>query len=221
MLKDQTNKKEHASSAQLACEAAGAIRTVASLGREEDCCRKYSESLETPLRRSYRAGLLSNLIYSLSQSMGFFVIALVFWYGSLLVSRLELDMFNFFVSLMVSRSIFTAARSFAKSHSIRAPPSAPSRQEMFSRSSQISRLPAVPLSTSSSSWIPNPRSTPIQQRVSSSRSLLDVFALKASTSVTPLALVSVSSVTSPSLSNLVPLSPSLDRPVQENLPPSN
>ena len=120
VLKDQSNKKAHASSAQLACEAAGAIRTVASLGREEDCCRQYSISLEEPLRRSYRSGLLSTLIYSLSQSMGFFVIALIFWYGSLLVSRLELGMFNFFVSLMVSESISTGSRSFTESHIIRA-----------------------------------------------------------------------------------------------------
>ena len=36
MLKDQTNKKEHEQSAQLACEAAAAaaIRTVASLTRD-------------------------------------------------------------------------------------------------------------------------------------------------------------------------------------------
>jgi ATP-binding cassette subfamily B (MDR/TAP) protein 1 len=106
VLKDQTNKKAHASSAHLACEAAGAIRTVASLGREEDCCRQYSVSLEEPLRRSKRTGVLSNFIYAISQSMGFFVISLIFWYGSRLVSRLELPMFNFFVSVMVSKSIF-------------------------------------------------------------------------------------------------------------------
>lgn len=49
--------------------------------------------------------MVSNTIYALSQSMGFWVIALIFWYGSLLVSRLEIEMFNFFVSLMVSGSI--------------------------------------------------------------------------------------------------------------------
>ena len=105
VLKDQTNKKSHAASAQLACEAAGAIRTVASLGREEDCCRQYSASLDVPLRRSSKSGMLSNLIFALSQSMGFWVIALIFWYGSLLISRFELPMFNFFVALMVSKSI--------------------------------------------------------------------------------------------------------------------
>ena len=107
VLKDQTNKKSHATSAHLACEAAGSIRTVASLGREEDCCRQYSESLEVPLRRSRKSGMLSNVIYALSQSMGFWVIALIFWYGSLLVSSLELSMFDFFVSLMVSKSVTT------------------------------------------------------------------------------------------------------------------
>ena len=107
VLKDQTNKKAHAASAHLACEAAGSIRTVASLGREEDCCRQYSVSLEEPLRRSHKAGMLSNFIYALSQSMGFWVIALIFWYGSVLVARLELGMFGFFVSLMVSKPIST------------------------------------------------------------------------------------------------------------------
>ena len=102
VLKDQTNKKAHAPSAHLACEAAGSIRTVASLGREEDCCRQYSESLEVPLHRSKTRGLLNNLTFSFSQSMGFWVIALIFWYGSILVSNLELSLLDFFVSLMVS-----------------------------------------------------------------------------------------------------------------------
>lgn len=101
MLKDQANKKEHASSAQLACEAAGAIRTVASLTREDDCCRLYSSSLEGPLRKSDRTALWSNALYAFSQSMIFFVIALVFWYGAVLVSRQEYSTLQFFVCLMV------------------------------------------------------------------------------------------------------------------------
>ncbi|KAF5369355.1 hypothetical protein D9758_002765 [Tetrapyrgos nigripes] len=100
VLKDQANKKEHAASAQLACEAAGAIRTVASLTREEDCLRIYSKSLEEPLRKSNRTAFWSNGLYALSSSMVFFVIALVFWYGSRLVSALEISTFRFFVGLM-------------------------------------------------------------------------------------------------------------------------
>ncbi|EMD39893.1 hypothetical protein CERSUDRAFT_81221 [Gelatoporia subvermispora B] len=100
VLKDEQNKKAHEQSAQLACEAAGAIRTVASLTREADCCKLYSESLEEPLRNSNSKAIYSNAIYSLSQSMSFFVIALVFWYGSRLVASLEFTTFQFFVGLM-------------------------------------------------------------------------------------------------------------------------
>ena len=96
------NKKAHTASAQVACEAAGAIRTVASLTREDDCCRIYSESLEAPLRRSNRTAFWSNLIFALSQSMTFYVIALIFWYGSRLVSSFEVSTFHFFIALMVS-----------------------------------------------------------------------------------------------------------------------
>ncbi|THG99670.1 hypothetical protein EW026_g2717 [Hermanssonia centrifuga] len=100
VLKDQKNKKAHDQSAQLACEAAGAIRTVASLHREEDCCIAYSNSLEGPLRNSNKTALWSTLLFALSQSMVFYVIALVFWYGSRLVASQEVTPFHFFVTLM-------------------------------------------------------------------------------------------------------------------------
>ena len=100
VLKDQKNKKEHEASAQLACEAAAAIRTVASLTREEDCCRLYSISLEEPLRKSNRTAIWSQALYAFSQATVFFVIALVFWYGSRLVSFLEFGTRDFFVGLM-------------------------------------------------------------------------------------------------------------------------
>jgi ATP-binding cassette, subfamily B (MDR/TAP), member 1 len=76
-MKDQVNKRTHSDSAQLACEAAGAIKTVASLTREDDCLEIYRKSLEEPLRVSNRSALNSTLWFSLSQSMVFFVIALV------------------------------------------------------------------------------------------------------------------------------------------------
>ena len=77
VMKDQTNKRTHAASAQLACEAAGAIKTVASLTREGDCLKIYSKSLEEPLRVSNRSAFNSTFWFALSQSMVFFVIALV------------------------------------------------------------------------------------------------------------------------------------------------
>ncbi|KIM74275.1 hypothetical protein PILCRDRAFT_828358 [Piloderma croceum F 1598] len=106
VLKDQTNKRAHEESAQIACEAAGAIRTVASLTREEDCCKIYSKSLEEPLRRSNKSALWSNMLFAISQSVSMFVIGLVFFYGSRLVSTLEFSNFQFFVGLM--SSVFSA-----------------------------------------------------------------------------------------------------------------
>jgi ATP-binding cassette subfamily B (MDR/TAP) protein 1 len=102
VLKDQSNKEAHEESAQVACEAAGSIKTVASLTREKDCCDNYSRSLEGPLKRSNRTALYSNAFYALSQSMTFFVIALVFWYGSKLVGSQEYSTTAFFICLMVS-----------------------------------------------------------------------------------------------------------------------
>ncbi|KAI0375403.1 multidrug resistance protein 1 [Pilatotrama ljubarskyi] len=100
VLKDQQNKKSHEVSAQLACEAAGSIRTIASLTREEECCRLYSESLEEPYRRTNRSAIFSNAIYALTQALTFWVIALVFWYGSLLVAEQKRTILQFFVGLM-------------------------------------------------------------------------------------------------------------------------
>ena len=107
VMKDQNNRRAHEDSAQLACEAAGAIKTVASLTREDDCLRQYSKSLEGPLKISNRSALNSTFWFALSQSMVFFVIALVFWYGSRLVASLEYNTFQFFVCLMV-RPFFLA-----------------------------------------------------------------------------------------------------------------
>ncbi|KAI6041412.1 P-loop containing nucleoside triphosphate hydrolase protein [Pisolithus marmoratus] len=100
VLKDQKNKAAHEDSAKLACEAAGTIRTVASLTREDDCLQLYSNSLEEPLRNSNRSAIWSSLIYAFSQSCTFWVIALVFWYGSGLVASLEVSTTNFFTALM-------------------------------------------------------------------------------------------------------------------------
>jgi ATP-binding cassette, subfamily B (MDR/TAP), member 1 len=55
MLKDRKDKRTHEKSAQLACEAAGAIRTIASLTRELGCTNLYSKKVwksysGTPIR---------------------------------------------------------------------------------------------------------------------------------------------------------------------------
>lgn len=76
-LKDAKNKESHSESAQLACEAAAAIRTVASLTREKDCCQLYSDRLEEPMRRSNKSAVIGSGLYALSQAISFFIIGLV------------------------------------------------------------------------------------------------------------------------------------------------
>ncbi|KAF9444209.1 P-loop containing nucleoside triphosphate hydrolase protein [Macrolepiota fuliginosa MF-IS2] len=100
ILKDARNKEAHAQSAQIACESTAAIRTVAALTREEGCLEEYKSSLGTPLKKAIKSGAISKLIYSISQASTFWVIALIFWYGSLLFSRLEITVFQLFVGLM-------------------------------------------------------------------------------------------------------------------------
>ena len=72
------------------------------LTREDDCLELYSEYLDVPLRNFNRKSIPSTLLYSISQSFAFFAIALVFWYGSRLVSYGEFTAKQFFTATMVS-----------------------------------------------------------------------------------------------------------------------
>jgi ATP-binding cassette subfamily B (MDR/TAP) protein 1 len=94
----------------LASEAAGSIRTVASLTREGDCLRLYSESLEGPLRKSNKTAIWSNLLFAFTQAQVFFILALIFWWGANLVSRQEATTFEFFIGLMVRALVNSSYR---------------------------------------------------------------------------------------------------------------
>ncbi len=99
-LKDTKVKKAHSKSTQMACEAAGSIRTVASLTREDDCCALYTALLAEPLRQSNRTAVYSNAYYSASQGLTFLVLGLVFWYGSHQLVDGALTTETFFISLI-------------------------------------------------------------------------------------------------------------------------
>jgi ATP-binding cassette subfamily B (MDR/TAP) protein 1 len=72
-------KKAYETSASFACEATSAIRTVASLTREEDVLRIYIESINSQAQKSLHSVLKSSLLYAASQSMMFLCVALGFW----------------------------------------------------------------------------------------------------------------------------------------------
>ena len=159
VLKDQANKRAHEHSAHLACEAAGSIRTVAALTREDDCLQQYSQSLEGPLEKSNRSAVFSNILYAISQAMSFFVIALVFWYGSRLVATQELSTFRFFVCLMVRTAVFNFVfvEIFSWLAILRAPHSVPFKLGMSSHLCLICLRPEAQAPTSSKCWIWYPK----------------------------------------------------------------
>lgn len=99
VLKDAKIKKAHEGSAQRACEAAAAIRTVQSLTREEDCLAIYKQELVEPGKITHKAAFLSNLLFAISQALSLAVIALGFWYGSTLLMSGEYTSGHFFTIL--------------------------------------------------------------------------------------------------------------------------
>ncbi|KAF7325220.1 hypothetical protein MKEN_00566300 [Mycena kentingensis (nom. inval.)] len=79
MQKDETNRRAHLGTAQIACEAASA--------------------LEAPLRNGKRAAIWAAVLYAGASAIAFWIIALTFYYGSVLVSRQECSTLGFFITL--------------------------------------------------------------------------------------------------------------------------
>ncbi|KAF1346480.1 multidrug resistance protein 1, 2, 3 [Delphinella strobiligena] len=93
-------KVAYEKSASFACEATSAIRTVASLTREDDVHDIYHEQLVGQQKVSLISVLKSSLLYAASQSCMFLCMALGFWYGGTLVASREYDIFQFFLCFM-------------------------------------------------------------------------------------------------------------------------
>ncbi|KAJ5038208.1 uncharacterized protein L3040_007075 [Drepanopeziza brunnea f. sp. 'multigermtubi'] len=90
-------KKAYEKSASFACEACTAIRTLASLTREEDVLKIYVESINAQSKKSLNSILKSSTLYAASQSLMFACVALGFWYGGQLIADREYSLFQFFV----------------------------------------------------------------------------------------------------------------------------
>lgn len=90
-------KQAYVGSASYACEATAAIRTVASLTREDDVWKHYNQSLVLQTQKSLRSIVKSSVLYAASQSLMFLCIALGFWYGGSLIADHELSELQFFI----------------------------------------------------------------------------------------------------------------------------
>jgi ATP-binding cassette subfamily B (MDR/TAP) protein 1 len=92
-----TAKKAYEKSASYACEATSAIRTVASLTREDDVWQHYHDQLVEQRVKSLNSVIWSSTLYAASQSLTFLCMALGFWYGGTLISSGEYNGFQFFL----------------------------------------------------------------------------------------------------------------------------
>ncbi|GKT53123.1 ABC transporter [Colletotrichum tofieldiae] len=117
------SKTAYSNSASYASEAISAIRTVASLTREDDVIRQYQNSLAIQQRASLVSILKSSLLFAASQSFMFLAFALGFWYGGTLIANGEYNMFQFFVCFSAvifgaqsAGSIFSFAPDMGKAH---------------------------------------------------------------------------------------------------------
>ena len=90
-------KRAYESSASYACEATAAIRTVASLTREEDVWEHYHQSLVAQGKKSLQSILRSSVLYAAAQSFMFLCTALGFWYGGTLIADNEISELAFFI----------------------------------------------------------------------------------------------------------------------------
>lgn len=100
------SKKAYESSASYACENTNAIRTVASLTRENDVYEHYHAQLVAQGKRSLISVLKSSTLYASSQSFVLLCTALGFWYGGTLIGSKEYSLFQFFI--VFSEIIFGA-----------------------------------------------------------------------------------------------------------------
>ncbi|SNX84804.1 related to multidrug resistance protein 4 [Melanopsichium pennsylvanicum] len=107
----------------LAIEAVQCIKTVASLGREEDVLRKFERSLEKPYRESMRHFLFGNVFLALALSISYFIYAFAYWWGSQNIAEARYGQTAFFIvlpallfSAQASGQLLAFAPDFSKAH---------------------------------------------------------------------------------------------------------
>lgn len=96
-LFDRKVRQTQAKSAAYANEAVRAIRTVASLGLENEVLQRYRAILERDAAASLRSILQASVLFALSQSLLMPTGALVFWYSSTLLATGEYTLTQCFI----------------------------------------------------------------------------------------------------------------------------
>ncbi|KAL8158950.1 hypothetical protein V2J09_000487 [Rumex salicifolius] len=80
-------KKKYESASQVANDAVGSIRTVASFCAEDKVIALYESKCEGPMKSGIRLGLISGVGFGISNALLFLVYALIFYVGAVLVGK--------------------------------------------------------------------------------------------------------------------------------------
>ncbi|KAK9236108.1 P-loop containing nucleoside triphosphate hydrolase protein [Lipomyces kononenkoae] len=97
----ETTKGHHTKSSNYACEATSSIRTVASLTREEEVLESYRKTLATIIRGNRRANIRSAALVALGRGIQYYIMALAFFYGGMLVASGEYRLDQFFIIFII------------------------------------------------------------------------------------------------------------------------
>ncbi|KAF3902351.1 hypothetical protein AA313_de0207285 [Arthrobotrys entomopaga] len=122
LMKAQVKQETtYVKAASMATEATNAIRTVASLVREDGVMREYKAELLKAEKGHTKFILQGSAIMALALSIGFFVYALAYWWGSKQVRSGEYSIVEFFIvlpallfSAQTAGQVFSLAPEFTK-----------------------------------------------------------------------------------------------------------
>ncbi|CAG8557865.1 1704_t:CDS:2, partial [Racocetra fulgida] len=135
----QKTKKAYEHSAQIACEGAANIRTVAALTRENHLWEIYHHLLDEPTRQAFKNAYLASIPFAFANCLAFLLNALAFWYGSKLFIDNEYDIkkvYTIYVAIVVGSSV--TGRFFAY-----APDIAKAKAASASIVSLLERVPKI------------------------------------------------------------------------------
>jgi ATP-binding cassette, subfamily B (MDR/TAP), member 1 len=79
--------------------ALNGITTVQAFNMQPAMGERYHEAISSTVSERKRRGLISGAAFGYSQAMMFWVFALLFWYGSELVSSGKVSFLNFFMAM--------------------------------------------------------------------------------------------------------------------------
>jgi ATP-binding cassette, subfamily B (MDR/TAP), member 1 len=79
--------------------ALNGITTVQAFNMQPAMSERYHEAVSSTVSERKKRGLISGAAFGYSQAMMFWVFALLFWYGSELVSSGKVSFLNFFMAM--------------------------------------------------------------------------------------------------------------------------